>query len=80
MVPLNVCSGQPHSVGELAEELSRACNGPSPRVLGGARPADVRHIVADPARAERLLGFQAQVSFADGIGDFAVAELREAVR
>ena len=30
---------------------------PSPVVVGGARPGDVRHVVADPARATALLGF-----------------------
>ncbi len=79
LTAVNVCSGTPHTVGELAEELSRACNGPAPKVLGGARPADVRHVVADPARARELLGFTAEVGFAEGIADFATAELREPV-
>ncbi|MFD8492301.1 NAD-dependent epimerase/dehydratase family protein [Amycolatopsis sp. NPDC059657] len=79
IIPVNVCSGQPHTVGELATELARACDGPAPVVAGGARPADVRHVVADPARAERLLGFKAQTGFAEGIADFARAELRDPV-
>ncbi|MEC3978705.1 NAD-dependent epimerase/dehydratase family protein [Amycolatopsis sp. H20-H5] len=79
ITPLNICSGQPHTVGELAEELARACDGPAPKVLGGARPADVRHVVADPALAGRLLGFKAKTSFADGIKGFATAKLREPV-
>jgi dTDP-L-rhamnose 4-epimerase len=80
LIPLNVCSGQPHTVGELAEELARACGGPAPRVIGGARPAEVRHVVADPARAEALLGFRAQTGFAEGITAFATAELRAPVK
>ena len=79
ITPVNVCSGVPHTVGELAIELARACDGPAPRVIGGARPADVRHVVADPARARELLGFTAEVGFAEGIADFATAELREPV-
>ncbi|MFD9889759.1 NAD-dependent epimerase/dehydratase family protein [Amycolatopsis sp. NPDC059027] len=79
LVPLNVCSGEPHTVGELAEELARACAGPAPRVVGGARPADVRHVVANPARAKELLGFTAETGFAEGIADFATAELRDPV-
>lgn len=78
-VPLNICSGEPHTVGELATELARACGGPPPVVVGGARPQDVRHVVADPARAGQLLGFTARVGFATGIAEFATAELREAV-
>lgn len=77
--PVNVCSGTPHTVGELAGELARACDGPAPRVVGGARAADVRHVVADPARARELLGFTAEVGFATGIDGFATAELRDPV-
>ncbi|MFI7115865.1 NAD-dependent epimerase/dehydratase family protein [Amycolatopsis sp. NPDC049868] len=79
LTPLNICSGQPHSVGELAEELAKACGGPAPKIAGGARPADVRHVVADPTRARRLLGFTARTGFAEGIAGFATAELREPV-
>ncbi|KAA2252112.1 NAD-dependent epimerase/dehydratase family protein [Solihabitans fulvus] len=79
LTPLNVCSGEPHTVGELAVELARACAGPAPRILGGARPADVRHVVADPARATDLLGFRARTRFADGITAFATDPLREPV-
>ncbi len=79
LLPLNVCSGTPHTVGELAEELARACGGPAPRVVGGARPADVRHIVASPVRARGVLGFTATTGFAEGIAEFATAELRTPV-
>ncbi|QIZ38046.1 NAD(P)-dependent oxidoreductase [Saccharopolyspora sp. ASAGF58] len=73
---LNICSGRPHTIGELAVELARACGGPAPRVVGGARPNDVRHIVADPAKAARVLGFRASVDFAEGVEAFANAPLR----
>jgi dTDP-L-rhamnose 4-epimerase len=73
----NVCSGDPHTVGELATELASACDGPAPTVIGGARPGDVRHVVADPARARALLGFEARIRFAEGIAEFATAPLRE---
>ncbi|NKQ58429.1 NAD-dependent epimerase/dehydratase family protein [Amycolatopsis sp. K13G38] len=79
IIPLNVCSGTPHTVGELATTLARAHGGPEPKIVGGARPADVRHIVADPARAEKLLGFRAKVDFDSGITAFASAPLRESV-
>ncbi|MCI2422670.1 NAD-dependent epimerase/dehydratase family protein [Saccharopolyspora sp. K220] len=74
---LNICSGQPHTIGDLARELARACGGPAPRIVGGARPNDVRHIVADPAKAARVLGFRAEVDFTRGVKDFAHAPLRE---
>ncbi|MBK1787158.1 NAD-dependent epimerase/dehydratase family protein [Prauserella cavernicola] len=79
LTPVNVCSGVPHTVGELATTLASACGGPAPRVVGGARPADVRHVVADPARASELLGFTATVGFEDGIAEFATASLRDPV-
>jgi dTDP-L-rhamnose 4-epimerase len=79
LTPLNICSGHPHTVGDLARELARACGGPGPRIVGGARPADVRHVVADPAQARELLGFRAETSFEDGVSAFATAELRAPV-
>lgn len=77
MVPVNVCSGEPRTVGELARTLATAMGGPPPLVVGGARAEDVRHVVADPGRAARLLGFTAQVGFAEGVAAFATAPLRE---
>jgi len=76
LVPANVCSGTPHTVGELATELAKACGGPTPEVVGGARPGDVRHVVADPRAAREKLGFTAKMTFEDGIAEFATAPLR----
>nr|MDT0659606.1 NAD-dependent epimerase/dehydratase family protein [Micromonospora sp. DSM 115978] len=77
LVPVNVCSGEPHTVGELAEALAAAMGGPAPRVVGGGRTADVRHVVADPTRAVDLLGFTARVGFTTGVAAFATDPLRE---
>jgi dTDP-L-rhamnose 4-epimerase len=74
---VNVCSGEPHTVGELARELAERMGGPAPVVVGGARPGDVRHVVADPARARAKLGFRAAVTFAEGVSAFAGDPLRE---
>jgi len=74
----NVCSGTPHSVGDLARELV-AANGsgtPAPVVTGEFRVGDVRHVFADPALAEAGLGFRAAVGFAEGVREFATAVLR----
>jgi dTDP-L-rhamnose 4-epimerase len=76
---VNVCSGEPHTVGELARELAEQMGGPAPVVVGGARPGDVRHVVADPARARTRLGFTASVGFAEGVAAFATEPLREPV-
>ncbi|HEY2563241.1 MAG TPA: NAD-dependent epimerase/dehydratase family protein [Acidimicrobiales bacterium] len=74
--PLNICSGRPVTIGEVARVLSDARGGPSPSVTGQFRPGDVRHIVADPARAAELLGFRAAVSPVQGLAAFAWAPLR----
>lgn len=76
LTALNVCSGEPHTVGDLATHLADAYGGPKPRIVGGARPADVRHVVADPARARERLGFHAATSFAAGVKQFAADPLR----
>lgn len=78
-VPLNVCSGEVRTIGDLAATLADAMGGPAPQIVGGARPGDVRHVTADPARAAELLGFRARMSFADGITAFATDPLRDAV-
>jgi dTDP-L-rhamnose 4-epimerase len=75
-VPLNVCSGTPHSVGELAGALAAAADGPPPVVTGEYRLGDVRHVVASPSRAASVLGFTAVTPFADGVREFATAPLR----
>ena len=69
---LNVCSGRPVSIGEVAAML-----GPlEPRVTGRYRLGDVRHIVASPARARERLGFSAEVDPREGLAAFASAPLR----
>jgi dTDP-L-rhamnose 4-epimerase len=76
LLAVNVCSGEPRTVGELATALAASAGGPDPVIVGGSRPGDARHIVADPTRAAELLGFRAKVSFAEGVEEFARAPLR----
>jgi dTDP-L-rhamnose 4-epimerase len=75
----NVASGQPHTVGELAAALAAATSGPAPEIVGGWRAGDVRHVFASPALAAARLSFRARVGFAEGVAEFADAELREPV-
>jgi dTDP-L-rhamnose 4-epimerase len=56
LTAVNVCSGEPHTIGDLAGALAAATAGPEPVVVGGARPGDVRHVVADPAERRRCSG------------------------
>ncbi|GAA1800371.1 NAD-dependent epimerase/dehydratase family protein [Actinomadura chokoriensis] len=67
----NIASGEPRTIGAMADALAAAAGGPAPRVTGGYRLGDVRHIVARPDRARRELGFAPAVAFADGMAEFA---------
>lgn len=78
LAALNVCSGTAVTVGEVAGLLA-AGHGTVPVVTGDYRLGDVRHVVADPAEAERLLGFRAEVGPVEGLRDFAIAPLRQVV-
>jgi dTDP-L-rhamnose 4-epimerase len=74
---LNVASGTPHTILEMADILASAMHGPRPEVTGAWRLGDVRHIVASADRAHRALGFDAKVTFEQGVADFATAPLRD---
>ncbi len=70
---LNVGSGTPRTVGDMARALSAALDGPQPVVTGEYRLGDVRHITADSARARAELGWAPGVEFADGTAELARA-------
>ncbi len=74
--PFNVCSGEPHTVLDMATALCGAFGADRPHVVGGYRLGDVRHVVASPDRAAAELGFRATTSVADGMREFASATLR----
>lgn len=74
--PLNVASGTPRTVGDLASTLAAAMGGPAPEVTGAFRLGDVRHVTASTARAAERLGFRATVPFEEGVAAFATAPLR----
>ncbi len=76
--PLNIASGRPRTIKEMADLLSVEAGpeAPAPRVTGEFRLGDVRHVFADPARARDQLGFTAEIGLEEGMRDFATAELR----
>ena len=74
--PFNVCSGEPHTVLDMATALCEAFGADEPQVVGGYRLGDVRHVVASPERAAAELGFRASIPFEDGMREFASATLR----
>jgi dTDP-L-rhamnose 4-epimerase len=59
---VNVASGRPCTVLDVAVAAC-AGSGLEPDVVGGGRLGDVRHVVADPARAAAALGFRAALAF-----------------
>jgi dTDP-L-rhamnose 4-epimerase len=80
-IAVNVASGEPRTVGELADALSVAFgpSAPTPeRRPDHFRLGDVRHVFGSPEMAGRLLGFRASVPFVAGVNEFARAPLRAA--
>jgi dTDP-L-rhamnose 4-epimerase len=73
---VNVATGHPHTVLDMATALGDAMGGPAPEVVGGHRLGDVRHVFASAEHARAALGFEAEVDFATGMVDFATATLR----
>ncbi|MFI5797746.1 NAD-dependent epimerase/dehydratase family protein [Streptomyces sp. NPDC051677] len=72
----NVGSGEPHTVGEMAAALAAEHGGPMPVVTGEYRLGDVRHITASSRRLREELGWKPEVTFAQGMAEFATAPLR----
>ncbi|MGW3565892.1 NAD-dependent epimerase/dehydratase family protein [Streptomyces sp. NPDC000941] len=72
----NTGSGEPHTVGEMAQDLALAYGGPAPVVTGEYRLGDVRHITADSSRLRAALGWKPAVAFQEGMREFARARLR----
>jgi len=67
---VNVGTGNPTSVVEVAHTIARGLGKEiEPEVVGKYRAGDIRHCYADPALAEQLLGFRAEIPFGVGMQD-----------
>jgi dTDP-L-rhamnose 4-epimerase len=67
---LNVGSGHPITIGDVAQELTRCMGTPIPaEITGKYRAGDIRHCFADISSARRVLGFAPRYRFADGIAE-----------
>jgi dTDP-L-rhamnose 4-epimerase len=67
---LNIGSGEPISIREVAAELSHAMQKDIPAALTSKyRAGDVRHCFADISAAGKFLGYAPRVRFADGLKD-----------
>ena len=65
---LNIGSGNPISICQVASELGRALRMEIPaEITGRYRSGDIRHCYADISSARELLGYEPRVRFGDGI-------------
>jgi nucleoside-diphosphate-sugar epimerase len=73
---LNVATGGSHTVDELADAIGELLNRPVEKRYGPPRPGDIRASQADISEARRLLGYEPQVGFEEGLrltADFLLA-------
>jgi dTDP-L-rhamnose 4-epimerase len=74
---LNVASGEPVNVREVASTLAVALEVEiAPEITGNYRAGDIRHCFADISAARKYLGYEPRVKFSDGIREL-VSWLRE---
>jgi nucleoside-diphosphate-sugar epimerase len=64
---LNVACGRRYSISDLAARLSRILGVRHDPIYAAPRPGDVRHSLADIARARQMLGYRPTVSFQEGL-------------
>ena len=67
---LNVGSGKPVTIAEVAREIARMLGAEvEPRIPGVYRAGDIRHCFADISHAQKLLGYEPRVNFRQGISE-----------
>jgi len=62
---INLGTGRGHSVLEVIQAAERATGRPVRRKMGPRRPGDPPALVADPSKAQKVLGWSAQRNLAD---------------
>jgi dTDP-L-rhamnose 4-epimerase len=69
---INIGSGQPYSIKEVASMLAKAMDASSikPEILGKARSGDIRNCFADISKARELLGFEPRHRLEQSLGEF----------
>jgi dTDP-L-rhamnose 4-epimerase len=71
-VPINVGTGKPTSINQVADALiSLYGSGVTRQVSGRHRKGDIRHCYADVERARALLNFEASYDLRRGLGELA---------
>ncbi len=67
---LNIGSGHPISIGDVAQQLTRCLDAAVPaEITGKYRAGDIRHCFADISAARRVLGYKPRYRFAGGIAE-----------
>ena len=61
----NIGTGRGYSVLEMIDAFSKACGHPVPYVIGPRRSGDVATVLADPSKAEKELGWKAELGLED---------------
>jgi dTDP-L-rhamnose 4-epimerase len=70
---VNLGTGRPTTVAEVAKVIAAGMGlDVEPNYRQQYRAGDIRHCVADPSNAERILGFKARTSFEDGMAELIV--------
>jgi UDP-glucose 4-epimerase len=64
---VNLCTGQPTTVRELADHISALAERAPPVEHAGARAADIRRSIGDPAEADRRLGWKPRIDLPEGL-------------
>jgi dTDP-L-rhamnose 4-epimerase len=67
---LNIGSGEPISIADVAATLAQEMNMRIPaEITGKFRAGDIRHCYADISRARQLLGYEPRFTFRAGVGE-----------
>ena len=70
-VVVNIGTGRALSVNEAVWGVINGLDGKvEPEITGRFRVGDIRHCYADTRRAKEILGFEAEIKFEQGVGEF----------
>ncbi|QOJ79344.1 SDR family NAD(P)-dependent oxidoreductase [Infirmifilum lucidum] len=70
---INIASGRPVSINELASIVRRLACEECGVEYAPPRPGDIKHSYADIRKAQSLLGFQPSISLEDGLRDLLIS-------
>ena len=68
-VALNIGTGNPVSIREVAALLQKSLGGPDAEILGTYRKGDIRHCYPDISAAREVLGWEPAIQLQDGVDD-----------